>query len=98
MTSLGHTLFSGILHLSMGSLKPIIGTRVPRLLELYQFVPRLTVSTRNPLGIAKKVKWLHDNYDYAVAYMTNLYGYAIRTHWLRMARRHLSLYYKILVS
>lgn len=89
---------SGILHLSMGSLKPIIGTRVPRLIELYQFVPRLTVSTRNPPGIAKKVKWLYDNYDYAVAYMANLYGYAIRTHWLRMARRHLSLYYKILVS
>ncbi|WFO74596.1 glycosyltransferase [Desulfurococcaceae archaeon MEX13E-LK6-19] len=89
---------SGILHLSMGSLKPIIGTRVPRLLELYQFVPRLTVSTRNPLGLAKKIKWLYENYDYAVAYMTNLYGYAIRTHWLRMARRHLSLYYNILAS
>ncbi len=89
---------SGILHLSMGSLKPIIGTRVPRLLELYQFVPRLTVSTRNPLGLAKKIKWLYENYDYAVAYMTNLYGYAIRTHWLRMARRHLGLYYNILAS
>ncbi|RLG85108.1 MAG: group 1 glycosyl transferase [Thermoprotei archaeon] len=87
---------SGILHLSMGSFKPIIGTRAPRLIELYQFAPRLTVPPRNPSELAKKMNWLIENYDYAVAYMAYMYGYAVRTQWIRMARRHLSLYLNIL--
>jgi len=93
-----HGLYSvsGILHLSMGSFKPIIGTRAPRLIELYQFAPRLTVPPRNPKEFAKRMKWLIENYDYAVAYMAYVYGYAVRTQWLRMARRHLSLYLNLL--
>ncbi len=93
-----HGLYSvsGILHLSMGSFKPIIGSRAPRLIELYQFVPRLTVPPRNPKEFAKRMKWLIENYDYAVAYMAYVYGYAVRTQWLRMARRHLSLYLNLL--
>ena len=93
---LGVYSVSGILHLSMGSLKPIVGTRAPRLIELYQYVPRLTVPPRKPMELTKKIKWLMENYDYAVAYMTYLYGYAARTHWLRMARRHINLYNEIL--
>jgi len=89
---------SGILHLSMGSFKPIIGTRVPRLLELYQFSPRTTVTPMNPAELAKIIKWCIRNYDYVVAYMSSLYGYAIRTQWVRMARRHLSLYRELLTS
>ncbi len=87
---------SGILHLSMGGLKPIIGSRTPRLVELYQFAPRLTVPPENPGDLAKKIRWLVKNYDYAVAYMTNLYGYAARTQWIRMAYRHLELYRSLL--
>ncbi len=87
---------SGILHLSMGSFKPIVGTRAPRLIELYQFAPRLTVPPRSPREFSKKIKWLMENYDYAVSYMAYLYGYAVRTQWLRMARRHLSLYLDLL--
>ncbi len=83
---------SGILHLSMGGLKPILGTRVPRLVELYQFAPRLTVPPYNPSELAKRITWLIQNYDYAVAYMATLYGYAARTQWVRIARRHLELY------
>ena len=37
---------SGALHLTMGSLKPVIGSRIPRLIELYQYASRLTF----PLG------------------------------------------------
>ncbi len=89
---------SGILHLSMGGLKPIIGSRTPRLVELYQYAPRLTVPSRDPLELAEKIKWAVNNYDYAVAYMATLYGYAARTQWPRMARRHLELYTKLLVG
>ncbi len=83
---------SGILHLSMGSLKPIIGTRVPRLIEFYQHAPRLTVPPRNPKALAEKIKWLVNNYDYALAYMTEVYSYAARTQWFRMASRHVKFY------
>ncbi len=87
---------SGILHLSMGSMKPIIGTRVPRLVELYQYAPRLVVPPSNPGELASKIVWVDRNYDYAVAYMSNVYGYAVRTLWPRMARRHLELYRSLL--
>ena len=89
---------SGILHLSMGSFKPLIGSRVPRLIELYQFAPRATVPPKKPAELAKKLKWMIENYDYAVAYMAHLYSYAVRTQWLRMARRHLNLYHELLRS
>ncbi len=87
---------SGILHLSMGGLKPIIGSRTPRLVELYQFAPDMTVPPNDPKELANKIRWLVDNYDYAVAYMTELYGYAARTQWIRMAYRHLRLYRSLL--
>jgi len=83
---------SGILHLSMGGLKPIIGSRVPRLIELYTRAPRLTIPPRNPFELTRKIKWLRENYDVVIPYMSTLYSYAIRTEWHRMARRHLALY------
>lgn len=87
---------SGILHLSMGGLKPIIGSRTPRLIELYQFAPDLTVPPNNPKELANKIRWLVDNYDYAVAYMSELYSYAARTQWIRIAYSHLRLYRTLL--
>ncbi|MET1160298.1 MAG: glycosyltransferase [Thermoprotei archaeon] len=87
---------SGILHLSMGSLKPIVGSRVPRLVELYQYAPRFTFPPGNTVQLGKMIKWVIENYDYAVPYMSSLYSYAARTQWIRMARRHLELYLRIL--
>ncbi len=89
---------SGILHISMGSMKPIVGTRVPRLIELYQFAPRLTTSPGQADELSKLLNWLIENYDYAVAYMASLYSYAVRTIWLRAARKHLALYTKLLAK
>ncbi len=89
---------SGILHLSMGSMKPIVGTSVPKLIELYQHVPRVTVPPDNPGALAEVLKWVISNYDYVVPYMSSLYSYAVRTQWLRMARRHLNLYQTLLKS
>ena len=87
---------SGILHLSMGSLKPIVGTRVPRLIEFYQHAPRLTVPPNDPLSLAEKMRWLINNYDYTLAYMTEVYSYAARTQWFRMASRHIEIYQRFL--
>jgi len=87
---------SGILHLSMGSLRPIIGTRVPRLIELYTRAPRMCVTPGSAKDLERRLNWAYDNYDLAAAYMSELYAYAARTQWIRMARRHLVLYKKIL--
>ena len=87
---------SGMLHLSMGSLKPIIGTRVPKLIELYQHAPKLTVSPDNPQALARILRWVVKNYDIVVPYMSFLYSYAVRTQWHRMAQRHLNLYMRLL--
>ncbi len=94
----GYYSVSGILHLSMGGLKPIVGSKTPRLVELYQYAPRLTVPADSPYELSKMLKWVVENYDYAVAYMATLYSYAARTQWVRMARRHLNLYLKLLVG
>lgn len=87
---------SGILHLSMGSLKPIVGTRVPRLIELYQHAPGLTVPPRDPESLAGILRWLRENYDLASSYMSEVYAYAAKTQWPRVARRHLNLYQTLL--
>ena len=87
---------SGILHLSMGSLKPIIGTRVPRLVELYVRAPRMTVKPGDPQVLAERIAWVRRNYEHAVAYMAEVYSYAVRTEWSRMARRHYRLYKHLL--
>jgi len=89
---------SGILHLSMGSFKPLLGTRVPRLIELYQFAPRATIPPKKPEQLSKTLRWYIRNYEHMVAYMANLYSYAVRTQWIRMARRHLKLYKETLAS
>lgn len=88
---------SGILHLSMGSLRPIIGTKVPRLVELYERAPRMCVTPGSTRDLRERLNWVHNNYDLAVAYMSELYAYAARTQWIRMARRHLALYRNLLV-
>ncbi|HIP57928.1 MAG TPA: glycosyltransferase [Archaeoglobus profundus] len=87
---------SGILHLSMGGLKPIIGSRTPRLIELYQYAPHMTVPAQEPKELANKINWLVNNYEYAVAYMSDLYAYAAKTQWIRVGYHHLKLYQMLL--
>ncbi len=86
---------SGILHLSMGALKPIVGTRVPRLVELYENANKLTVTPEDSKELAKVINWVLNHYDYAVVYASSLYSYAVRVQWARMARRHLRIYRRI---
>ncbi len=83
---------SGILHLSMGGLKPIIGSRAPRLVELCQFAPLMTIPPNNAEELAKRVRWLSNNYEFTVSYMSELYAYAARTQWVSVAHEHYSLY------
>jgi glycosyltransferase involved in cell wall biosynthesis len=94
----GKYAVSGILHLSMGSLKPIVGSNVPRLSELYTLAPRLVFHAGDSWELAEKLRGLLDQerYEFTVAYASPLYAYAVRTSWPRMAGRHLRLYARIL--
>ncbi len=83
---------SGILHLSMGGLKPIIGSRAPRLVELCQFAPLMTIPPNNAEELARRVRWLANNYEFTVSYMSELYAYAARTQWISVAHEHYRLY------
>ncbi len=83
---------SGILHLSMGGLKPIIGCRTPRLVELCQHAPWMTVPPNNAFELARKIKWLASNYELTVSYMSELYAYAARTQWVSVAHKVYELY------
>lgn len=94
----GEYSVSGVLHLSMGSLKPVVGSRVPRLVELYANAPQLTVRPGDAEGLAAKIAWVVSDYDAAAAYAGPLYSYAARTSWSRVARRHLSLYREVLAG
>ncbi len=89
---------SGVLHQSMGSLKPVLGTGVPRLSELYQLAPRLVFKPGDSEALARLLAWIArpENYDLAVAYASPVYSYAVRTSWPRVARRHIELYQSIL--
>jgi len=86
---------SGVLHLAMGSFKPIIGTRVPRLIELYDNAPQMTITPGNSVELRKKLVWLLENYEHAMMYMEKMYSYAVGTEWHTVARKHLQLYVKL---
>ncbi|MEB3860771.1 MAG: glycosyltransferase [Desulfurococcales archaeon] len=94
----GKYAVSGVLHLSMGSLKPIIGTNVPRLTELYTLAPRLVFRAGDPRGLARLLDTISraEAYELVVPYAGPLYSYAVRTSWPRMAKRHLALYRRLL--
>ena len=89
----GKYAVSGVLHLSIGSLKPVIGSGVPRLYELYTLTPRLVFRAGDPRDLAAKLRETLDasSYDNMVTYASPLYSYAVRTSWPRIARRHLAL-------
>ncbi len=91
---------SGILHLSMGSMKPIIGTNVPRLTELYTLTPRLVVRSGDPIELSTIInKFTNREYlDIMIPYAGSLYSYAVRTSWSRTAFRHLKLYKNLLTG
>ena len=96
----GKYAVSGILHLSMGSMKPIIGTNVPRLSELYTLTPRLVVRSGDYQALAQAIERFSSKefLDLIIPYAGSLYSYAVRTSWPRTARRHVSLYKRLLLK
>ncbi len=84
----------------MGSMKPIIGTNVPRLSELYTLTPRLVVRSGDYQALAQAIERFSSKefLDLIIPYAGSLYSYAVRTSWPRTARRHVSLYKRLLLK
>lgn len=87
---------SGILHQALGSFKPIVGTKVPRLIEYYQLIPGLIVPPERDDLIAEKILYVMENYDKVLKLINSISWYVKRTSWKNVAKKHLNLYGKVL--
>ena len=83
---------SGVLHLAMGSFRAIIGSRTPRLLELYQRAPRATFPQGNAAALRRLLAVASRDPEAIVEMEAGLYSYAVETRWDAVARRHLDIY------
>ncbi len=86
---------SGALHLALGTFKPIIGTPVPRLIEL-STVPDLLVNDVNELK--EKLRLLLNNEEDYIKRMRPLFQYAVETSWDVVAKVHEKLYNRLVES
>lgn len=87
---------SGVLHQALGSFKPIVGTRVSKLIEYYQLVPELVVNPGDHKALGDKIIYVMDNYDEALEMMKTVREYVKKTSWINVARKHVELYRKLL--
>ena len=92
----GKYCVSGILHQALGSFKPIIGTRVSKLVEYYQLVPELVVNPGDHRALGDKIIYVMDNYNEALGMMKTVREYVKKTSWINVARKHIKLYRKLL--
>ncbi len=83
---------SGALHWAMGSFKPLVCSRVPRLVEFYELAPRLTFPPHNAESLAAKVNLVLENYDEALQYLNPVFNYAVETSWINIAKIYAELY------
>ncbi len=95
----GHIGVSGMLHLAMGSLKPILASRVPRLVEYTERVPELCFVQEDFDGLLEAVEHLRDNYEEVSRDVKRqLLPLVQKTSWEVTARRHLKIYERLLRS
>ncbi|OYT60725.1 MAG: hypothetical protein B6U75_00920 [Desulfurococcales archaeon ex4484_217_1] len=92
----GKYSISGILHQALGSFKPIIGTKVSKLIEYYQLLPELVVKPGDYRRFGDKIIYVMDNYGKVLEMMSVVREYVKRTSWINVAREHVRLYEKLL--
>ncbi len=83
---------SGVLHLAMGSFKPLVCTRVPRLVEYCERVPELCARQGDVMEFAYKLMNLIENLEAYRKELEPVWKYALETSWDRIALKHLQLY------
>jgi len=89
----GHLGVSGILHLAMGACKPILASRVPRLVEYTEIFPELSFVEEDIEGLLGALRFLRKNYrEVAHEVRRRLHAFLRRTNWDSTAKRHLEIY------
>ncbi len=83
---------SGAFHWALGSFKPVICARVPRLVECYELAPALTFPPQNPAALAERILLVLDMKVDIAQYMKPLVAYAYETQWTNVAKMHYRLY------
>ena len=83
---------SGILHLAMGSRKPLVVTRIPRLFEYYYLVPSLAAPENNTAMIAERIDRLLRGTIDVKDVVEKVWNYAVATSWSHVAEMHLEAY------
>ena len=93
---LNHYSVSGVLHLALGSGKPIIAARNPRLIEYQVAAPWAMFTPEDSEELAQKIELFAKNplVREKTARLVRLY--AARTSWPRVAQRHMTLYRRLL--
>ena len=88
---------SGALHLAMGSNRPLVCTRVPKLVECYENAPGLAIPAGVPGWIAAKIVDVRDHMGYEHSEeLEAIRRYAEATSWDLVAKRHLEIYREVL--
>lgn len=93
----GHMGVSGALHLAMGTRKPILAARVPRLVEYTEMFPELSFAKGDVDGLMEAMRYLRRNYERVLKEVKKrLIPFLLRTNWKATAKRHLEIYGKLL--
>jgi glycosyltransferase involved in cell wall biosynthesis len=82
----------GMLHLAAGAGKPIVYSKVPRLVELFDIAPDLSYDYGNAVQLAEKVHSSIHNGALAALVKTGIRKLAQDTSWMKVARKHRQLY------
>lgn len=91
----GHLGISGMFHTAVSGLKPIIATKVPRLIEYQELVPELVLNGLNLKEIVDRIIYVYENYSYVLSKVKNkLRKFIFETNWFITGMRHLELYLK----
>ncbi len=88
---------SGVLHVAMGTIgRVVVGTRVARLVELYENAPELVTVPGDAASLARLLERVLRDPDWALGVSERVWAYGIRTGWRRVAAKHLELYDSLL--
>jgi glycosyltransferase involved in cell wall biosynthesis len=83
---------SGSFHLSIGSKKPVIASRIPKFEELKNISDELLILPYNSSGIAKIALRLFQDQEFEDYVLKRTEEYRNKTSWVSVAKMHLELY------
>ncbi len=87
---------SGSFHLAIGAGKPVIASRIPKFEELSNICDELLILPFNSSGLAQVILRLFEDREFREYVVKRTLDYRRKTSWEETAKRHLSLYRRVL--